>query len=228
MRFATTPSSSCSSAAARSASPSSNCGERTMPPRDGSISASSRFLRSASGRAMSGSESSSSRSKTTRASVPVPAWSSENRERPSSSSAQISASSTASAERVPSSAARAAGLKRSVRSLPFLLVSVAWPPAIVTMARNPSHLGSKIQLSPRGSASDEVASVGAYRLATAVAPSFRRSNQFFGSPSSFAGTSVQTPSSRSPRRRTVRPPPGFSSRSSYVPRSQISTVPAPY
>ena len=76
----------------------------------------------------------------------------------------------------------------------------------------------------------------AVRRADLVAPShlarcssrLRISSQFFGSPSSFAGTSVHVPSSRSPWSRTVRPPSRFSSTSSYVPRSQISTVPAPY
>jgi hypothetical protein len=74
--------------------------------------------------------------------VPEPSCNRENLELPLSSSEQISASSTASAERVPSSAARAAGRKRSVRSLPFRLVSFACPPEMVTSARKPSHFGS--------------------------------------------------------------------------------------
>ena len=45
--------------------------------------------------------------------------------------------------------------------------------------------------------------MGAYRIAPSMAPSLRRRSQFFGSPSRCAGTSVQTPSSRSPSRRTV-------------------------
>ena len=53
-------------------------------------------------------------------------------------------------------------------------------------------------------------------------------SQFFGSPSSFAGISVHSPCSRVPASRTVSPPSFFSSTSSYVPLSQISTVPAPY
>ena len=185
-----------------------------MPPREGSISSSSRFRRSTSGSPVSASESSSRRSKTTRTSVPEPSWRSENLELPVLSSAQISASSTASAERVPSSAARAAGRKRSVRSFPFRLVSVAWPPEIVTSARKPSHLGSYTQLSPRGRLSDDVESIGAYLLVAPVAPSFRKRSQFRGSPSSLAGTSVQTPSSRSPSSRTVSPPSRFSSSNS--------------
>ena len=51
-----------------------------MPPREGSISSSSRFRRSTSGSPVSDSESSSRRSKTTRTSVPEPSWRSENLE----------------------------------------------------------------------------------------------------------------------------------------------------
>jgi hypothetical protein len=57
-------------------------------------------------------------------------------------------------------AARAASRKRSVRSLPFRLVSVTSPPEIVTIARKPSHFGSNTQPSPDGSLSEEVASIG--------------------------------------------------------------------
>jgi hypothetical protein len=91
---------------------------------------------------------------------------------------------------------------------------------------------SKIQPSPFGIDSASVASIGAYLrgfLGAGVASSFlRRISQFFGSPESFAGTSAYVPSSRSPWRRTVRPPFFFSSSSSYVPLSQTSTLPAPY
>ena len=99
------------------------------------------------------------------------------------------------------------------------------PAEIVAIARNPSHLGSNSHWSPSGSARGR----GEHRRhGPAVAASFRSSNQLRASPSSAAGTSVQIPSTLSPWRCTVSPPSRFSSTSSYVPRSQISTEPAPY
>ena len=62
----------------------------------------------------------------------------------------------------------------------------------------------------------------------AVSSCRRMRSQFFGSPESFAGMSVHVPSSRLPCSRTVSSPFRFSFSSSYVPLSQISTVPAPY
>ena len=86
---------------------------------------------------------------------------------------------------------------------------------------------------PRGTSCASVASIGAYARpldfgAGELSSRFRTISQFFSSPLRCAGTSAQMPSSRSPCKRTVKPPFFFSSSSSYVPVSQISTLPAPY
>ena len=213
-RLATTPSSCRSRAAWSSASPSSNAGETRTASTAGSISSSRSSRRSRSGRSCTGSPSSESRSKTISTRGPEPDWSASKRATPSSSSAQTSASRTASGERTACPAARATGRKRSVRSVPFRLVSVASPPATVTIARYPSHFGSKSHSGPVGSVSTGVASCAANRVRVPRLPSFRRRSQFCSLPSSRAGTSVQTPSARSPARRNVSPPSRFSSSSS--------------
>jgi len=156
----------------------------------------------------------------------------EKLERPCSSRAHTSPSSTAAGVFSAFGSSFATLPKRPVRSLPFRLVSVASPPETRPTARKPSHFTSKTQPSLVGSSAASVASIGRYsaRFAGFDVPSsrLRMMSQFFGSPLSFAGTSAQVPSSRSPCSRTVSPPSFFSSTSSYVPLSQISTVPAPY
>ena len=126
--FATTPSSSCSRAAARSAWPSSNCGETST-----SCARARRAARAACGaprvarrraartRARGGRRA---RGRTCRR-PPGGARSASGR---CSSSAQISPSSTASDERIASAAARATSRNRCVRSFPFRLVNVTSPP----------------------------------------------------------------------------------------------------
>jgi hypothetical protein len=98
-------------------------------------------------------------------------------------------------------------------------------------ARKPSNFTSYSQSPARGSDGASVASIGLYRRpgsAGAFSSWLRMISQFCSLPSRCAGTSVQVPSSRLPCRRTFSWPFGFSSSSSYVPLSQISTEPAPY
>ena len=127
----------------------------------------------------------------------------EKLERPCSSSAQTSPSSTQSGVRTARSSARATVAKRSVRSLPRRLVSVASPPA--TDADRPVAVPLDL-VEPLVAGRHVVGERRQHRLVLAPrarapeAPSscLRRSSQFFSSPSSFAGTSVQRPSRRSP------------------------------
>src|SRR5207253_2778272 len=147
-----------------------------------------------------------------------------------SSSAQTSPSSTQSGVLTAAGTAFATFGKRALRSLPFRETSRASPACTYATARKPSHLTSNSQPSPFGTSLTSVASMTWYSvLRTGAAPSsrFLTSSQFFSSPERCAGTSDQRPSSREPCRRTVSPPSRFSSTSSYVPWSQISTVPAP-
>ena len=147
----------------------------------------------------------------------------------SSSSAQISPSSTASDERIARAAARA---------------SVAEPlRQVVAVTARERHLAAghgddrakavPLRLvDPALARGQRVRGGREHRLVPA--PRRRARRPCAGAASSSgrrrarAGTSVHTPSRRSPCSRTVSPPLRFSSRSSYVPRSQISTVPAPY
>ena len=130
---------------------------------------------------------------------------------------------------IASAAARATSRNRSVRSLPFRLVSVTSPPDTVTIARKPSHFGSKTQPSPTGSASAAIAP------ASARSGRPRRRRRPCAGGASSSDRRRATPARASTRRRgapRAAAPSGrrlcFSSRRSYVPRSQISTVPAPY
>ena len=134
-RFATTPSSPCALAASRSAAPSSNAGDSRTASTEGSRSSSSIRRRSSSGRPTTGRSSSSSRSNAISTSLPDPDWSVSNRAAPASSSAHTSPSITAEGERTAWTTARAISRKRSVRSLPLRLVSVASPPRTATIAR---------------------------------------------------------------------------------------------
>ena len=134
-RFATTPSRPCADAASSSAGPSSNAGDRRTASDAGSRTSSRSRLRSSSGRRYTGSPSSTSRSKTIRTSRPEPDCSDSKRAAPDSSSAQTSPSSTADGVRTACTTARATSRKRSERSLPFRLVSVATPPRSATRAR---------------------------------------------------------------------------------------------
>ena len=104
--------------------------------------------RSTSGRSTTGCPSTARTSKTMSTRRPAPDWSDSKRAAPVSSSAHTSPSSTADDVRTAWTTARATARKRSVRSLPFRLVSVASPPRIVTIARYPSHFGSNSQPAP--------------------------------------------------------------------------------
>ena len=108
-------------------------------------------------------------------------------------------------------------------------------PSTYATARYPSHLTSCSHRLPvgrppsrasRASARSAVRRGGQDFVARATCSSglaFLQQQPVLRVAVSFAGTSVHRPSSRCPWRRTVSPPSRFSSTSSYVPWSQIST-----
>ncbi len=228
--LATTPSSSCSRAAARSAGPSSNCGDTSTPPLRADEPARSRFRRSLSGSSGAARTRARAGRRERGPGVPPPSCRSEKRERPWSSSAQISPSRTASDDRIARAAARAT----SPESL-GQVVAVATRERDVT-ARDRHDRAEAVPLrlvDPALSGRKRIRGRREHRLVATAAATCRRrpcggAASSSGRRRDAAGTSVQTPSRRSPCSLTVSPPFRFSSSSSYVPRSQISTVPAPY
>ena len=145
---------------------------------------------------------------------PDPLWSVSKRATPSSSRAHTSPSRTADGERTARPAARATSRNRSVRSVPLRLVSVASAAGDRDERAVPVPLRLEEPAPGRSGASRPASRAGASVGGAAAGASLRSSSQFRSFPSSRAGTSVQTPSARSPSSRKVRPPSRFSSRSS--------------
>ena len=149
--------------------------------------------------------------------------------RPRSSSAQTSPSSTAS-----SRVARSIAVATSAKALRQVVVGTR--PELAAAAADVRKRAVAVELhlvEPVPAARELVDERREHRpVARAQGSRRRRPRRASAGSASSApcrrgapGTSVQTPWSRSPPRRTVRPPSRFSSSSSYVPWSQISTVP---
>ena len=163
---------------------------RARSPPPGSTSCSSRSRRSTSGRSTSGSESSSRRSKRTSTSVPAPL-----QEREPRSPLLVERADLAVEHRVGG----ATLALRRARRLPEA------PGEVVAVPARQRHLAARdgddrpesvplrlVDPARRRAEACRRTSRASVRsgAAAAVAPSFRRSSQFFGSPSSCAGTSV--------------------------------------
>ena len=191
-----------------------------------SRSLASRARRSTRGNSSRGSPSRSSTSNATKTVVPSPRCSNEKLERPFWSSAQISPSSTAVLDFTAGASARATCAKRAVRSLAFCCGASRG-------RRRPSRSrGSRpIWLeAPTCPAGQSVRERGEHRrVRTCLGCRVLAQEQ------PVLGLAVQVRRHECPDavvapavEPTVKPPSRFSSRSSYVPVSQISTVPAPY
>ena len=126
--------------------------------------------------------------------------------------------------------ARATVRKRPVRSFPFRLTSVASPPRTSRARESRPTSPRRASPAPVGRASTERRQ---HRPILGRDALTRRAVLAEQEPVLLVAVEArgdERPDAvePAPRRRTVSPPSRFSSISSYVPRSQISTVPAPY